>query len=105
MFVASSRPPADFDHSHVDALAREPLEADRCREFEGRDARDLGSKFLQSGHNLGHGFLRDPAAIDAEPVAEVFEMRRGVEACAVAAGRQSAGAQRRDGALALRPAR
>ena len=86
-----------------DVLAREPLEADRGGEFEGRDARHLRSEFLQPGHDLGHGFLRDPATVDAEAVAEVFEMRRRVEPRPIAPGGQRAGAQRRHRALALRP--
>ena len=93
----------DFEHRHVDGLAREMVQRQRRRRLEHRrvEARHQCAERLDA---VDHAVLGNGLAIDADTFAEGDQVRRGVEADVVAVGFQDGGEHGRHRALAVRAA-
>ena len=96
------QPPAqtDLEDGHVDRFPREVVERQGRRRLEHRrvEARDECAERLDA---VDHAVLRDRLAVDADALAKGDQVRRGVEAHAVAGALQHRGEHRRHRALAV----
>ena len=93
---------ADLDHGDVHLLVGEPAESQ-----PGGDLEEGESVEVPLRQEAEHVFLRDqgPAvrADEFDPLAEIHQVRGGVEADAQAGGGQGGGQHRADGTLAVGP--
>jgi len=90
----------DLEHRHVDGFAGEVVEGQRRRRFEHRrvEPRHQRPEGLDA---VDHAVFGDGLSVDADALAERDEVRRGVQADAVASGLEDRGEHRRHRALAV----
>ena len=91
---------ARFDHRHLDIALGEVVECHRRGHFEKRQPRfdHLVVIFVDEVHDL---LLGDHLAVDPDPFAEIQQMGRRIEPCAVTGLLQDRGEQMRHGAFAV----
>ena len=90
----------NFDDSNVDLLLSKIAERHCRSDFEERWL-EFGNEWLCEFDEFADGLFGNHFAIDADAIAEIFEMRRGVEAHFVASRLEYSGGEMRATALAI----
>ena len=89
-----------FDDGDVDFFAGEVVEGEADGHFEEREV-EVGEKMHVGFDEINDRLLRNHLAVDAYALAEIYEVRRGVEAHLVAGLLKNGGQEVGDGALAV----
>jgi hypothetical protein len=101
-YVRAVQPAAEpgLDHGDIRFFLAEPMQRQGHAPFKKRSGNWLKSSTVLF-HELRHGFLGHHFAVDAEALAEVLQMRRSVQAGAVAGFLQHARQHVRGAAFAV----